>query len=345
MKPVLPGLPAMAGPLVIAEAGVNHNGEIDLALRLVDAAIAAGADAIKFQTFVPEQVAAPTAPRAAYQQQNGKSESQLEMICKLALGQDAFATIASYCAKRGILFLSTPFDRESADFLCRLGVPAIKVPSGELTNLLFLCDLATRKRPLIVSTGMATLGEVECAVEAIEKAGCSDYALLHCTSNYPAAPEDANLLAMRTLANTFDCPVGYSDHTLGTDIAIAATALGAQIIEKHFTLDRKMPGPDHQASLEPSELKGMVESIRRVASALGNGAKRPAPAECAIAEVVRRSLAAARTLAAGSVVTRDDLIALRPGTGIPPQDANQVVGRRLRRAVPAHALLEWTAFE
>jgi len=345
MSPVLPGLPAVEGPLLIAEAGVNHNGSLDLALRLVDAAAAAGAAAVKFQTFVPELLAAAGAPRAAYQRTAGAGDTQLEMVRGLALSREAFAEIAVHCARRNIVFLSTPFDRDSASFLCELGVPALKVPSGEITNLPLLHFLGGLRRPLIVSTGMANLGEVERAVTTIEDGGCRSYALLHCTSNYPAAPEHANLLAMRTLADTFGCPVGYSDHTLGTDIAIAAAALGARIVEKHFTLDRALPGPDHRASLEPGELKQLAECLKRVALALGDGAKRPVDAEAPIAKVVRRSLAAARALPAGTTLAPADIVELRPGTGIPPAESVLVVGRRLRRPVAAHALIEWTMLE
>jgi N,N'-diacetyllegionaminate synthase len=345
ISPVLPGLPTTDGPFVIAEAGVNHNGRIELAFELVDAAVEAGADAVKFQTFVPELVASPQAAKAEYQKVHNDGESQIEMIRALAIGENDFEKIAARCADRGILFLSTPFDRPSALFLRTLGVPAIKIPSGELTNLPFLTYLAGLGLPLIVSTGMATMGEVERAVAVIEAAGCRHFALLQCTSNYPAAPEDANLLAMRTMADAFGCPVGYSDHTLGADVAIAAVALGACIVEKHFTLDCTMTGPDHKASLEPRELKQMIQSLRLVAAARGSTKKWPAKSERNVMEVARRSLAVTRDLPAGVTIVDDDLIALRPGTGIDPSEAARVVGHRTRAAVSAHALLDWSVIE
>jgi N,N'-diacetyllegionaminate synthase len=342
---VLPGLPVATGPFVIAEAGVNHNGSLDLALRLVDAAVEAGADAIKFQTFETDRLVSASAQRAEYQRKAGEGTSQAELIRGLALDQQAFTQIAAHCAQRKIIFLSTPFDAGSADFLRRVGVPAVKIASGEITNLPFIRDLAKSGMPLIVSTGMASLGEVERAVTVIEMGGCRCYALLHCTSNYPTALDDVNLLAMRTLAQAFQCPVGYSDHTLGVEVAIAATALGAQIIEKHLTLDRGLPGPDHQASLETHEFKDMVAKLRNVALALGDGHKRPADRELSVASVVRRSLATARPLSAGSVLSETDLVALRPGTGIPPTEVALVIGRKLRQSVPAHTLIDLANIE
>lgn len=325
---------------VIAEAGVNHNGSLDLARRLVDAAARAGADAVKFQTFVAEEVVAPVAPKASYQKASGAvDESQLEMVRRLELSFDAFAELARHAGTRDITFLSTPFDRASADLLVRIGVPAIKVPSGELTNLTFLRDLAARGRPLIVSTGMADLAEVRAAVGAIREAGCREFALLQCVSNYPAAPADANLRAMETMAAEFGVPVGYSDHTLGLPVALAAAALGACIVEKHFTLDRALEGPDHRSSLEPDELAELVAGIRAVESALGDGRKVPAASEADTAAVARRSLVAARDIPAGAVLT-EELIALRrPGTGLPPSMFAQVVGRAVRARVPAGTLI------
>jgi len=345
MTAVLPGLPETAGPFVIAEAGVNHNGRLDLALELVDAALESGANAIKFQTFEVDELVSAAAPRAPYQRRPGESDSQADMIRSLALGQEAFEQIAAYCAEKKIVFLSTPFDRTSADIVCSLDVPVIKVASGEITNLPFLRYLAACGRPLIISTGMASIGEVERAVATVEAGGCDKYALLHCTSNYPLAPEDVNLLAMRTLAREFECPVGYSDHSLGIEIAIAATALGAKIIEKHLTLDRGLRGPDHQASLEVAEFKQMTEKLAVVTCALGDGVKRPANCELAVAAVARRSLATAHAMSAGSIVTENDLIALRPGTGIPPSEAPLVIGRRLRQSLPARTLINLDVVE
>lgn len=345
MKPVVPGLPVSAGPFVIAEAGVNHNGDVALARELVDAAADAGADAVKFQTFRPELVAAPEAPRAEYQRQEHDDTSQLDMIRRLALSEDAFRDLASYCRTKNIVFLSTPFDIASADFLVLLGVPVIKVPSGEISNLPFLRHVARLKKPIVMSTGMAAIGEVERAVGAIEQAGCGNYALLHCTSNYPAASADINLRAMATLKTAFGCPVGYSDHTIGIEIALAAAALGAQIIEKHFTLNRKMDGPDHAMSLEPRELADMVRGIRSVTLALGDGIKRPAQSETSIAFVVRRSLAAARPLPSGTVIEAKDLICLRPGTGIAPGEENLILGRRVVTDIRQYSLIEWAMVE
>ncbi|MBV9499257.1 MAG: N-acetylneuraminate synthase, partial [Acidobacteriaceae bacterium] len=297
VKPVLiaereigPGLPC----LLIAEAGVNHNGSLDMALRLVDAAVDAGADIVKFQTFKSEEVVTPQAPKADYQLQNsGRDESQLEMIKRLELPEEAFSTIQSHCRERGIVFLSTPFDCHSADLLYGMGVPAFKIPSGEITNHPFLAHIARKGKPLIVSTGMSDLQEVANAVEVLHAAANRELVLLHCVSNYPAAPACVNLRVMKTLEERFGVPVGYSDHTEGTAIALAAAAMGACVIEKHFTLDRTLPGPDHRASIEPLELAAMVRSVRDVEAALGDGVKRPAAGEGNTAAVARRSLVAA----------------------------------------------------
>lgn len=317
--------------LVVAEAGVNHNGDMELARALVDAAADAGADAIKLQTFRADQVVTARARQAAYQERNtGRSEPQLEMLRRLELGESEHRELIERAGRRGLLLLSTPFDQGSADLLERLGVCAFKVSSGELTNLAFLGDLAARGRPLIVSTGMATLGETEQAVRTIERADAPGLVLLHCVSNYPADPADVNLRAMATLEAAFGVPVGLSDHTEGIVVAIAAAALGAAVIEKHLTLDRGLPGPDHRASLEPDELKAMVDGIRVVESALGTGRKIPAASELEVARAARRSLVAARALAAGTRLERDMLLIRRPGTGLAPAMLEQVLGRRLR---------------
>lgn len=321
-----PGLPCV----VIAEAGVNHNGSPELALQLVDVAAAAGADIVKFQTFKPEEVSSPLAPKAEYQVQNtGTSESQLEMGRKLELPAEAFREIERHCRARGIVFLSTPFDKGSADFLDTLNVVAFKIPSGEITNLPFLTHVARKGKPLIMSTGMSNLEEVATAVETVKAAGNRDLVLLHCVSNYPAAPASVNLRAMKTLEDAFQVPVGYSDHTTGIEVALAAAALGACVVEKHFTLDRNMPGPDHPASLEPAELTAMVQGIRAVQSALGDGRKQPVPEELDTAAVARRSLVAACDLRAGTQLTEAMIAILRPGTGLPPAALPQLVGRRL----------------
>jgi N-acetylneuraminate synthase len=325
--------------LVIAEAGVNHNGSLDMALRLVDAAAEAGADVVKFQTFKSEEVVTPLAPKAEYQMQTtGRSESQLEMIKKLELPGDAFRTIQEHCRTRGIMFLSTPFDRGSADLLEEMGVAAFKVPSGEITNHPFLTYVARKQRPLIVSTGMSNLEEVNSAVEVIYATGNRELVLLHCTSNYPAAAASINLRAMKTLENSFEVPVGYSDHSEGIPIPLAAVALGACVIEKHFTLDRSLAGPDHRASLEPAELRAMVRGIQDVHAALGDGAKIPMAEELSTAAVARRSLVAAEDLRAGTVLGEHMVAIRRPGTGLAPSELHRLLGLKLKEDVAAGTL-------
>ena len=324
---------------IIAEAGVNHNGSLEQALKLIDAASQAGADAIKFQTFAADKLVTRDAPKADYQVRTTKSaESQYEMLRGLELSFEAHRELMAHCRKRDILFLSTPFDEESADMLAKLGVVAFKVSSGDLTNLPFLTFLARKNKPMIISTGMAHLSEVESAVRALESAANRDFILLHCVSNYPASPADANLRAMDTMKKAFGAPVGYSDHTSGVEVAIAAVALGACVIEKHLTLDRTLPGPDHQASLEPDELTLMVKSIRSVEAALGHGRKEPAASEANTAAVARKSLVAAFDIPAGTELT-DEMIAIkRPGTGLPPVMRPQLVGRVAVTDIPAGTL-------
>jgi len=325
---------------VIAEAGVNHNGSLQLARELVDVAVKAHADAVKFQTFKPEKVCSPEAPKATYQvQTTGGDESQLEMAKKLELPFEAFREVQAYCRSKGLLFLSTPFDYDSADFLSELSVPAFKIPSGEITNLPFVEHVARKGRPLIVSTGMSTLDEVDKAVKTICATGNRQLILLQCVSNYPAQASSVNLRAMDTLAKAFDVPVGYSDHTTGTEIAIAAVALNACVIEKHFTISRDLRGPDHRASLEPDELAALVRCIRNVEAALGDGEKRPALEEANTAAVARRSLVAARYIPAGTVMTEELIVILRPGTGLPPTMRPQLIGRRVRRDIEPGTLL------
>jgi N-acetylneuraminate synthase len=321
---------------VIAEAGVNHNGDVEIAERLVAAAAAAGADAVKFQTFAAERLATAQAPKAEYQREAGDvGESQYEMLRRLELSADAHRHLMERCRQQGVLFLSTPFDEQSADLLEELGVAAFKLPSGEVTNLPFLSHVARKKRPLIISTGMSSLAEVEQVVECVERSGNPEFVLLHCVSSYPAAAEDANLRAMRTLAEAFGKPVGFSDHTDGVEVALAAVALGACVIEKHLTVDRTLAGPDHRSSAEPTEFASLVQGIRRVEQALGDGRKRPRPAEAPIAVAARRSLVAARDLGPGTVLTEELIISLRPGTGLPPSMRPELVGRTLRVAVAA----------
>jgi len=336
VRQIGPGHPCF----VIAEAGVNHNGSLDLAVRLIDVAADAGADAVKFQTFAADKLATRDAPKAEYQKQTtGEAESQFEMLKKLELGPDAHRVLAAHCAERGIVFLSTPFDEGSADLLDAIGVPAFKVPSGELVNLSFLRYLARKRRPLIISTGMATLGEVQEAVDVVRAEGCSEIALLHCVSNYPADPADANLRAMATMACEFGVPVGYSDHTLGVAVPLAAVALGASILEKHFTLDRALSGPDHLASAEPRELAELVINIRNVEAALGDGEKKPAMSEAGTARAARRSLVAAVTIRSGAVLTVEMVAVRRPGTGMAPARIGELLGRRAVRELPEGALL------
>lgn len=320
---------------VIAEAGVNHDGVPEKALALVDVAVAAEADAVKFQTFRPELVASPDAGKAAYQKETtDAAENQLAMLQKLALSFEDFAKVKRHCEQKGIIFLSTPFDYESADYLDTLGMTAFKIPSGELVNLPFLAHIGAKKKPAILSTGMGSLDEVKAAVTTLEKAGCPGMAILQCVSNYPAAARDANLRAMATLTQ-FGYPVGYSDHTMGVDVALASVALGATVLEKHFTLDRNMEGPDHRCSLEPHELNALVEGVRNVEASLGTGRKEPAAAEHDTAMVARRSLFLRQPVAAGAAIRSEDLEALRPGDGISPARFEEIVGRRVRHALPA----------
>lgn len=326
---------------IIAEAGVNHNGDIGLACRLVDVAVSAGANAVKFQTFRAENVISKNAPKAAYQEKTtGSSESQLEMVKKLELPFEAFRELQDYCKKRGIVFLSTPFDEESLDFLKKLDLPYFKIPSGEITNFPFLEKIARQGKPLIISTGMSTLDEVKQAVAVVKNAGNTGIILLHCVSNYPAKPEDANLKAMETMRSAFGLPVGFSDHTPGIEVALAAVALGASVIEKHFTLDRSLPGPDHQASLSPQELMMLVQGIRIVEKALGTGVKQPAVSEKNTAEVARKSLVATKAIFPGTILTREMIAIKRPGTGLSPSQLETILGRKVREALKADDLIQ-----
>lgn len=323
---------------VIAEAGVNHNGSEDLAAKLVDAAAKSGADAVKFQTFSPEKLVAPGAATAAYQRQNTGATDQLEMLKALALPDAAYARLKERADDRGIEFMSTPFDLDSARLLVDLGVTRLKVGSGEITNLPFLQALAGLGLPLIVSTGMADMDEVAEAVAALPRERLT---LLHCTSNYPAKAEDVNLRAMIALRERFSLPVGYSDHTEGTAISVAAAALGATVIEKHFTLDRGLPGPDHRASLAPEELTRMLAEIRAVEAGLGDGVKAPRPAELPVRELVRRSVTLVRARRRGERIAAEDLALLRPGRGIAPKDLARVAGKRAARDLAAGSTLAW----
>lgn len=327
-------------PFLIAEAGVNHNGDPERAIAMIDAAAEAGADAVKFQTFKAESLAAASAPLADYQKKGTSAGDQRAMLKALELSPKVHESLARRCKEKKIMFLSTPFDEESADLLERLGVEMFKIPSGEITNTALISHIARKKRPLLVSTGMSTLDEVAAAVVAVQGAGNDRLALLHCVSDYPAAPADANLKAMRTMADTFCVPVGFSDHTPGIDISVAAAALGADLIEKHFTLDKTLPGPDHAMSLDTAELRAWVVSVRNAAAALGDGVKVPRPSEEKIRRVARRSLVLTAALPKGTVLTAGHLCAKRPGTGIPPSELGDVLGKTLSRDLPADTVLE-----
>lgn len=339
----------MARCFIIAEAGVNHNGSLEMALELIDVAAHAGADAVKFQTFKAEQLARPGANKAEYQHQGvDEHEDQLAMLKRLELPKSAYPKLVERCNLHGIEFLSTPFDQDSAMFLTALGMKKIKVPSGEVTNLPFLQYLADLRLPIILSTGMATLEEVDEAVETIKSSWVKfdirseDYlTILHCTSNYPAQPQDLNLRAIITMREKFNLPVGYSDHTLGTNISVAAVALGSAVIEKHFTLDCALEGPDHQASLNPSELTDMVSQIRTVELALGNGDKTPSKNEMPIRDVARRSVTLTQAARAGEEITAEMLSLMRPGSGVAPKYFNDIVGMKSIRDLPAWTTLTW----
>lgn len=332
--------------LFIAEAGVNHNGDVALAEEMVRAGVAARADVVKFQTFSANRLASRSARKARYQEAaDGTAESHFDMLARLELGEAAHRQLAASCSREGIEFLSTPFDEASADLLDALGVRRFKVSSGDVTNQGLLRHIAAKGKPILLSTGMCYLGEVEAAVRTLERAGCADVTLLHCTSSYPTEAEDCNLRSIEALKSAFGLPVGYSDHTTGIEIACAAVALGISVIEKHFTLNKGLPGPDHRASLDPIELKSFGAAIRRIERALGDGFKRPMPGELDTRAVARRSWTAARALEAGATLRREDLVAKRPGTGIPPQDADRIVGRRVSRAVRADETLTWELLE
>jgi len=320
---------------IIAEAGVNHNGSTELAKELVTVAAEAGADAVKFQTFKAEKSVSNSAPKAEYQKQTtGSGESQFDMIKKLELDVSAHQDLIEHCKKRDILFLSTPFDHESIELLNSLNLPVFKIPSGEITNLPYLRRIGRLRKPVILSSGMATLGEIEFALDILTKEGLQlqNITVLHCNTEYPTPMEDVNLKAMQTIAAAFPgIRVGYSDHTLGIEIPVAAAAMGATVIEKHFTLDRNMEGPDHRASLEPDELKAMVKAIRNVEKAMGDGWKKPSPSERKNMSVARKSIVAAKAICKGEILTEENLAVKRPGNGISPVLWDEVIGKRAVR--------------
>lgn len=338
------------GCFIVAEAGVNHGGREDIAFALIDAAAETGADAVKFQTFRAETLVVPGAPKAAYQDGSTGPGDQFTMLKALELAPAVYERLAAHCRSRSIEFLSTPFDTGSADTLISYGMKRLKVPSGEITNFPLLRHLASKDLPIILSTGMSTLEEVKEAVAVIaeerKNLGLSDslahkLVVLHCTSNYPTSIEDANLRAMLTMRDALGVTVGFSDHTEGIVAALAAVALGAAVIEKHFTLDRNLPGPDHKTSLTPNEFACMVSDIRAVEKALGDGVKVPRSCELSIRDVVRRSVVLKRALIAGQKIDSEDLVLLRPGVGIAPKDVSKLVGCRVARNLPAGHVLKW----
>lgn len=324
----------MSHTIIIAEAGVNHNGSLKMAKQLVDVAKNAGADYVKFQTGVPEKVISVFAEQAEYQKVNtGIRESQLDMVRKIMLSFADFVTLKEYCDRIGIKFLSTPFDFDAIDFLASLQMDYMKIPSGEITNLPYLRKIARLKIPVILSTGMSDMKEIEMALDVLVKNGMQqdNITLLHCNTEYPTPYEDVNLKAMLTLRDTFGVRIGYSDHTQGIEVPIATVAMGAEIIEKHFTLDRALPGPDHKASLEPNELKAMVTSIRNIEQALGSGIKTISVSERKNMAIARKSIVAAKTIKAGEIYTEENLTVKRPGNGISPMMWDSVLGLKAKR--------------
>lgn len=331
----------MSRVLIIAEAGVNHNGKLENAKKLAMAAKESGADIVKFQTAKLESLVTDSAPMADYQRENmGGAVSQKEMLRKILLTYDDFMELSDYCKEIGIRFLSTPFDMESIMFLYGIGCALWKIPSGEITNYPYLVKIARYGQPIILSTGMSTLEEVECAVEILKNNGSGEVTLLHCTTEYPTPYKDVNLKAMKTLQDYFGCPVGYSDHTLGIEIPIAAVGMGAVVIEKHFTLDRNMEGPDHKASLEPQELKAMVAAIRNLELAMGDGEKRPAQSEMANRVVARKSIIAKRAISKGEILTEENITTKRPGNGLSPMKWHDVLGTKAIRDFIEDELIE-----
>ena len=329
--------------IIIAEAGVNHNASMDMARRMVVEAARAGADYVKFQTAVPELVISSIAPKAEYQKETtGEGESQLEMCKAIHLPLTAYPELAELCRKEGIGFMSTPFDLVSIDSLAEIGMDYWKIPSGEITNLPYLRKIAAKGGRVILSTGMATPDEVADAVDVLEKGGISrdDIILLHCTTQYPTPYSDVNLKAMDSLRELHTGGVGYSDHTLGIEVPVAAAALGAQVIEKHFTLDKNLPGPDHRASLDPAELAAMVKAVRHIETALGSGEKKVADSERPNIEVARKSIVAARTIAKGETFTEENITVKRPGNGISPMLWDSVIGQTAKKDFPYDSLIE-----
>lgn len=326
---------------IIAEAGVNHNGSLELAKKLVDEAVMAGVDAVKFQTFKAANLVTTSAKQAEYQVKNLKEEtSQLEMLKKLELSYDVHKELMEYCNEKGIMFLSSPFDLESIELLDNLGIEIFKVPSGEIENVPYLRKIAMTKKKIIISTGMSNLSDIEFALKVLREAGAKDIIVLHCNTNYPTNMNEVNLNAMNTIRDAFKVEVGYSDHTNGIEIPIAAVALGARVIEKHFTLDKNMEGPDHKASLEPQELKEMVKSIRNIETALGNGIKDLTLSESKNVKVARKSLVCLKPIKVGEILTEENICIKRPGTGVSPKLWDKVIGTKAKRNFEKDELIE-----
>lgn len=330
----------MQHTLIIAEAGVNHNGDIELAKKLIDAAAEAGADYVKFQTFKTENIVSPVAAKAEYQKANMKadaSETQFNMLKKLELSPGDHQVLIEHCKNKNIRFLSTAFDLQSIDLLCSLGGDLFKIPSGEITNYPYLKKIGALNKKVILSTGMCVMEEISEAIDLIERSGTKreNISVLHCTTDYPTAMQDVNLKAMQNIHETFNLDAGYSDHTLGIEVSIAAVAMGATIIEKHFTLDRQMEGPDHKASLEPGELKAMVLAIRNIEKALGSKEKKPGAAEIKNKLIARKSIHVSKNMKAGDIIAEDMLISLRPGDGISPMLWETVIGKKIKKDLEA----------
>lgn len=330
---------------VIAEAGVNHNGSVETAKQLIDAAKGCNVNAIKFQTFKTEKLVTRTAEKAQYQKETTDEGSQYEMLQKLELSEDEFIELANYARKQELLFLSTPFDNESADLLEKIGVPAYKVGSGDLTNIPLLEHIARKNKPIILSTGMGTLEEVETAFNSITNTGNEEIILLHCITSYPTPIEEVNLRAIQTLRQKFQVPIGFSDHTIGLIAPIIAVSLGASILEKHFTLDKNLPGPDHRVSLNPEELQEMVKVIKQTTSALGDGIKRPVGVEIDIKRIARRSIIAKLDIQKGQIIKADMLDIKRPAIGIEPKFFEEILGKKVKRPISEDEPLTWDMLE
>ncbi len=331
----------MDNVFIIAEAGDNHNGDYNLALKLIDVAKSSGADAVKFQTFKTEKIISKYANKAEYQKSTtGSDENQFDMVKKLELSFKQFKNIKKYCDQKNILFLSTPFDLDSVEFLDSLDIPLWKIPSGEITNIPYLIKIAKTGKPIIMSTGMCYMEEIKYAVEILKNNGAGKITLLHCNTEYPTPYEDVNLNAMIAIKKDFGFDVGYSDHTLGIEIPIAAVAMGAKVIEKHFTLDKNLEGPDHQASLEPEELSAMVRSIRNIEVAMGDGVKKPSKSEAKNIDIARKSIVANRDIKKGEILTEDNLAIKRPGNGISPIKWYEIIGKKATRDFKEDELIE-----